>query len=152
MSSFDHVHNLMVAIGDLMDLPQVTEYTEQSAWLLVTEAGPVVVDYEGGTDRLLLTSGIGTPEPGGRAALYQALLLHNEGLADPWGVRAGLDEPEGEVVLLAERRATGLDATGLQALLQELGVAATAWRERLRQPPADGAGIADMFGAGMIRV
>jgi hypothetical protein len=34
MAGWDHVHNLMVELGDLMDLPQVSEYSDENAWHL----------------------------------------------------------------------------------------------------------------------
>ena len=61
MAGWDHVHNLMVELGDLMDLPQVSGYSDENAWHLVTEAGSIEVDYDDGGDRVLLTMPIGMP-------------------------------------------------------------------------------------------
>jgi hypothetical protein len=54
MAGWDHIHNLMVELGDLMDLAQISEYADQSVWHLVTEAGSIEVDYDDAGDRVLL--------------------------------------------------------------------------------------------------
>lgn len=138
MPSFEHIHNLMVEVGELMDLPQVSEFAEQRSWLLVTEGGPVAVDYDEAADRVLLTAPAGTPSPAGREALYEALLVHNGQAPDMRGVRLGLEEPDGEVVLTTERPGAGLDAGQVRSLLEGLAAAAEVWRDRVER--ADGAG------------
>jgi hypothetical protein len=136
MAGWDHVHNLMVELGDLMDLPQVSEYSDENAWHLVTEAGSIEVDYDDGGDRILLTMPIGMPDSSALEAVYESLLVHNGALPASGGVRAGLEEPGGEVVLVREQPATGLDAASLRQLVEDLIGSAEAWRARLCDLPA----------------
>ena len=139
MAGWDHVHNLMVELGETMELPQVSEYAGENVWHLVTDAGSIEVDYDDAGDRILLTMPVGAPDPTVLEPVYEALLLHNGALPAAGGVCAGLEEPEGEIVLMQEHRATGLDGTGLRAMVEELMASAGAWRERLRDIRAAGA-------------
>lgn len=154
MPSFEHIHDLMVEVGDLMDLPQVSEYAAERSWHLVTRAGSVAVDYDEPSDRVLLTAPVGTPGPAGREALYEALLVHNGQAPDLRGVRLGLEEPGGEVVLTTERLGAGLDAGQLRAVLEGLVAAVEVWRERVDRAGGAEFAPADDRGAsrpGMIR-
>jgi hypothetical protein len=141
MAGWDHVHNLMVELGDLMDLPQVSEYADQSVWHLVTKAGSIEVDYDDVGDRILLSMPIGVPDGSKLEPIYESLLLHNGSLPASGGVHAGTEELGGEVVLMREHAAAGLDVQHLRTLVEQLMNVAGTWRERLRDLRASAPGV-----------
>ena len=67
MSSWEQVHDLMVALGDLLDLPQVTELPDDDHWRLVTRDGnPLLADYDRDADCLYIATMLGRPHMMGR--------------------------------------------------------------------------------------
>jgi hypothetical protein len=79
-----------------------------------------------------LSMPIGVPEGSKLEPIYERLLLHNGSLPASGGVHAGAEEPGGEVVLMREHVAAGLDAQHLRTLVEQLMNMAGTWREQLR--------------------
>ena len=152
MAGWDHVHNLMVDVGDALDLEQVSEFAAENAWHLVTRCGSVEVDYVDANGRLFLTAAAGTLDPDRQEALFEELLLFNGAAADPRGVRAGFAAAAGEVVILADAPVAGLTATALTALVERLCDAALQWRARIETGGASGpSGAGDALTSAVIR-
>jgi Tir chaperone protein (CesT) family len=141
--SWERVHDLMTEVGALMDLPQVTELPpEHDYWRVVAadETG-IDVDLDRATGRIVLSTALGQPRAQGREALYDMLLAYNGAWRETGGARIGLDEPGGEVVLLFDLAAEGLDAGSLGAVLANLQEVAALWRRLVaRGGPAAAAG------------
>lgn len=132
------VHDLMVAVGDLLDLPQVTELPDDDHWRLVTAGGDtVLVDYDRDTGLLYLATMLGRPHAEARLRIYEMLLLYNGAARDTGGGRMLLEEPGGEAVLQQETATAGLDATALSAMLANLQEVAGLWRRLIAAPPGE---------------
>jgi hypothetical protein len=153
MASWDHVHNLMVEVGECLNLAQVSEFAAEDTWHLVTRSGSVEVDFDAAGDRVVLTSLVGIPNADQREGLFQELLAFNGREADPRGIRAGFVPDAAEVVLLADVPAAGLEVPPLVALVERLSDATLRWRSRLATVDAvtRPAAASGAFAAGMIR-
>ena len=128
----------MVAVGDLLELPQVTELPDDDHWRLVTRDGDaLLVDYDRGADCLYLATMLGRPHEAARARVYEMLLLYNGASRETGGGRMLLDEPGGEVVLQLQLEAAGLDASALAAVAANLQEVAGQWRRLVASPPGE---------------
>jgi hypothetical protein len=64
MAGFEQAHELMVAVGDLLDLAEVIEFESQARWELTTADGRTVdVAYDETTDRLVLETASACTRP-----------------------------------------------------------------------------------------
>jgi hypothetical protein len=144
MTDFSHAHDLMAQVGDMLDLPQVTEFAERQSWLLVTKDNVAVsVELDGDNGRLVLAASAGPPSRE-RPADLEMLLVHNLAWRETGGLRFALDQPGGEAMLLFDVALAGLDASRLQALVGDLAAKAAVWRSYLSRsaeaappPPSD---------------
>jgi hypothetical protein len=136
MTDFSHAHDLMLQVGDMLDLPQVTEFAENNSWLLVTKDNIAVsVELDSDNGRLMLTATVGAPSRE-RPADLETLLVHNMAWRETGGVRFALDQPGGEALLLFDVALAGLDASRLQALVGDLAAKAAVWRAYLARSGA----------------
>lgn len=143
MTDFSQAHDLMVQVGDMLDLPQVTEFAERQSWLLVTKDNVAVsVELDGDNRRLALAASAGAPMRE-RPADLETLLVHNLAWRETGGLRFALDQPGGEALLMFDVVLAGLDASRLQALVGDLAAKAAVWRTYLARsaeaapPPPD---------------
>jgi len=145
MSGWEHVHGLMAGIGELMDLPEVTELPDNDYWHLVWDDGTAIhVDYARETERIVLSTGLGQPRAAAREPVYDMLLVYNGAWRETGGARLALDEPGGEVMLLFDVTAVGLDVSALQGVLANLREVGALWR-RLIARGSSGSGEALPF-------
>jgi hypothetical protein len=101
IAGFEQAHELMVAVGDLLDLPEVIEFESQTRWEVTTADGQIVdVTYDEATDKLVLESVVGQPASGARERMYEAMLIYNGSWRETGGARLTLDEPGGTTTLL----------------------------------------------------
>jgi hypothetical protein len=129
MANAARVSELMVEVGALLDLDQVTELPDQAYWYLMLPDETVIdAEYEAESDRVVLSTPIGRPQPGSREAVYDTLLAYNAAWRETGGVRAALDEPGGELLLLCDVTVHGLAASELQAVVGGLAQLAQTWR------------------------
>jgi hypothetical protein len=144
MTDFSQAHDLMVQVGDMLDLPQVTEFAERQSWLLVTKDNVAVsVELDGDNGRLVLAANAGAPSRE-RPADLETLLVHNMAWRETGGLRFALEQPGGEALLMFDVALSGLDASRLQALVGDLAAKAAVWRSYLTRsdtgaapPPPD---------------
>jgi hypothetical protein len=85
-------------------------------------------------EKLVLSTGLGTPPADRQAATYELLLRYNYNWPESGGVKMALQpneetESEAEVVMLFELNASGLDLPGLQRVLVSFVSIARTWRE-----------------------
>jgi Tir chaperone protein (CesT) family len=131
MTDFARAHDLMVQVGEMLDLPQVTEFAERQSWLLVTKNNTSVsIELDGDSGRLVLTASAGSPSRD-RPTDLETLLVHNLAWRETGGLRFALDQPGGEALLLFDVAMAGLDASQLQALVGDLAAKAAIWRTYL---------------------
>ena len=128
-ASWEQVHGLMAEVGALMDLPQVTELPDHDYWRVVhaDETG-TDVDFERAIGRIVLSTLLGVPRAQGREALYDTLLAYNCAWRETGGARLGLDGPGGEVVLMFDLDAEGLDVSAFGGVLANFQEVAAVWR------------------------
>lgn len=135
MAGWDHIHNLMAEIGEQLDADQVTEFPDEGFWYVaLDDDAEVGVHYDEALDRIVLTHGLGRPAEGARLTMYDTLLAYNAQWHETGGIRMGLDEPGGDVVMIADLTATGLNAGDLAAVLADLVDKGRTWRELLTGP------------------
>jgi hypothetical protein len=129
-ASWEQVHGLMAEVGAVLDLAEVTELPDHDYWRVVgaDETG-IDLDFERTTGKLVISTSLGRPRAQGREALYDTLLAYNGAWRETGGARLALDEPGGEVVLLFDLDAEGLDVSA----------SAACWRTSRRSRPS-GAG------------
>jgi hypothetical protein len=154
MSSWQTVHELIAQVGPVLDLRQVTEFAEDRTWCLVFDASTGIdVDYDERGDRLVLTANVAAVAGHAQAKSFEALLRYNYLWTEHGGVRAALDGSPGNVVLMIETPASGLEISKLCNILQGFRAAVEGWRGVLAsiasgRAASDTLAIAD----GMIRV
>jgi len=132
MSSQEAIHDLIAQIGPILDLAQVTVFPEDSCWRAVFDAATWIdVEYEAAGDRLVLTGTVGPVEESARQRSYEALLRYTYIWTEHGGVRAALDGTPGNVVLMVELPAAGVDLPRLCQVLQNFRGVVGGWRELL---------------------
>src|SRR5262245_57651124 len=99
----EQIEKLLVEVGELLDLPQITAAEEEPSWHLLTRDGEVVhVDFEQETSRLYLSVGIGKARPED----YGLLLTYSSLWKKTLGLYCALEGTEGEAVLVFARVAS----------------------------------------------
>jgi hypothetical protein len=125
---FEQVEKLLVEVGELLDLPQITAAEEEPSWHLLTRAGEVVhVDFEQETSRLYLSVGIGKARPED----YGLLLTYSSLWKKTLGLYCALEGPEGEAVLVFARVASYLHPPRFAAIIEDVVSRAAIWRAYL---------------------
>lgn len=154
MNSTQAIHELMVEIGPILDLQQVTEYAEDSAWLLVCDDETRIdAEYDQANERLMLTGDVAVVAEHARAKVYEALLQYNYLWTEHGGVRAALDASQGMVVLMFELQVAALDISRLSSVLLNVREVVEGWRRILASIEAGGDGADVIHPApGMVRV
>jgi hypothetical protein len=154
MSSWQAVHDLIARVGPALDLQQVIEFTEDRSWHLVFDASTTIdVDYDEGGDRLMLTANVAALAADAREKSFGALLRYNYLWTEHGGVRAALDGSPGNVVLMIETPASGLEISRLCNILQNFRNVVEGWRVVLASIASGGAvSNAPFASEGMIRV
>jgi hypothetical protein len=154
MSSWQAVHDLIAQVGPVLDLQQVTEFAEDQAWCLVFDTSTRVdVDYDEHGDRLVLTANVATVEAHAQAKSFEALLRYNYLWTQHGGVRAALDGAPGNVVVMIETPASGLEISKLCSIVQGFRATVDGWRGVLASIASGGAASDKLvISDGMIRV
>jgi hypothetical protein len=154
MSSERAVHELMLQVGPVLDLEQVTEFAEDHAWRLVFDAATAIdIEYDSYADRLVLTADVAPVELHAREKTFEAMLRYNYLWTEHGGVRAALDGAPGRAVLMIEMPASGLEMTRICAVLKNFSAVVEGWRGVLASiATAGGASDAPFNATGMIRV
>jgi hypothetical protein len=131
----EQVEKLLVEMGELLELPQITAAEEEPSWHLLTRDGEVVhVDFEQETSRLYLSVGIGKARPED----YGLLLTYNSLWKKTLGLYCALEGPEGEAVLVFARVVSYLHPPRFAAIIEDVVGRAGIWRAYLARS-GDGA-------------
>src|SRR5262245_25215765 len=86
----------------------------------------ILVQLDSDDEQLVLSAGLGRPQDGARAHLYDALLAYNALWRDTGGVTMGL--VDGQVVQVYGLDAAQVDLPTLATALQNFAVRASTWR------------------------
>ena len=124
----EQIEKLLVEVGELLDLPQITAAEEEPSWHLLTRDGEVVhIDFEQETSRLYLSVGIGKARPED----YGLLLTYGSLWKETLGLYCALEGVEGDAVLVFVRVASYLHPPRFAAILEDVLSRAAIWREYL---------------------
>ncbi|MEZ5582383.1 MAG: type III secretion system chaperone [Candidatus Competibacteraceae bacterium] len=129
MSHFERMRTLMTELGPLLELEEVTEFTEdQSFGLLVDDDTPITADYDEAHSRILLSAEVAAPPEDKRHAVYEMLLQYNLLWFETGGLHMALDGPAGSVVQMMVIPATDLNITTFGSILSRFIESLKAWR------------------------
>jgi len=124
----EQIEKLLVEVGELLDLPQITAAEEEPSWHLLTRDGEVVhIDFEQETSRLYLSVGIGKARPED----YGLLLTFGSLWKKTLGLYCALEGTEGEAVLVFVRVASYLQPPRFAGIIEDLVGRAAIWRAYL---------------------
>jgi len=127
----EQVEKLLVEVGELLDLPQITAAEEEPSWHLLTRDGEVVhVDFEQETSRLYLSVGIGKAHPDD----YGILLTFSSLWKKTHGLHCALEGTESEAVLVFSRVASYLQPPRFAGIIEDIVGRAAIWRAYLERP------------------
>ena len=135
----EQIEKLLLEVGELLDLPQITAAEEAPSWHLTTRAGAFVhVDFEPETSRLYLSTSLGKARPED----YGLLLTYSSMWRETLGLYCALDGPGGNAALVFARVASYLHPPRFAAILEDFVERATIWRaylarsaDSVEQPP-----------------
>ena len=124
----EQIEKLLVEVGELLDLPQITAAEEEPSWHLLTRDGDVVnIDFEPETSRLYLSIGIGKAHPDD----YGMLLTYGGLWKKTLGLYCAIEGTEGDVVLVFSRVASYLQPPRFAGIIEDLVGRAAIWRAYL---------------------
>lgn len=152
MSSQHAIHDLMVQIGPVLDLSQVTEFPEDASWHIAFNADiGMDIEYDPDCERVMITGDLGA-EPQNREKVYAALLHYNYLWTVHGGVRAALDGLPGRLVLMLEMPISHLEMSHLCAVLQNFRTVIEGWQDILKDNTAKNeVAVLPIHMAGIIR-
>ncbi|SDG76746.1 type III secretion system chaperone [Propionivibrio dicarboxylicus] len=128
MSSQQTLRDLMTEIGPLLDLAQITEFSEDASWHLVFDTDiHMDIEYDPKGERLMITGDL-SELPQERENTCVALLRYNYLWTEHGGVRAALDGVPGRLVLMLEMPVARLEISRLCAALRNLRTVIETWR------------------------
>lgn len=129
MSSQQTIHNLMMQLGPVFKLHQVTEFAEDLSWhIVIDESTRMDIEFDEKGDRLILTADVAAVKMQAREKTFELLLRYNYLTTEHGGVRAALDGTPGRVVLMVEMPCCNLEISRLCCVLQNLRTVVDGWR------------------------
>ena len=130
------VAELMTELGSMLENVRVEPVPQSQIWAVhLTPETAVQVEVNAPMNSLVLSSTLGRPARADRAAVYENLLSYNFHWDATGGARMALTEPDGDVELLYELPAHGVDATQLGGAVLAFAGKVVAWRQIISQPP-----------------
>lgn len=99
--------------------------------------------HEEVTNKLVLTTHVGTPNDDRVAQLYRLLLQYNYLWRDTSGTRMALEPPDGNIIMIYDLPLAGLDGVTLRNVLQNFAAAARAWTVTINGPVASDASASE---------
>ena len=132
MDNFQHIHTIMSELGPLLELAEITEFTEEATWMLIVDEDTVLIaDYDSAATRLYLSADVATPPDDKRTAIYEMLLQYNLSFRETGGMRMSLDGPGGMVVQSCDLWTHHLDLDVLQTVVVNFIEKLHIWREQV---------------------
>ncbi len=136
MDTTETAAELMTELGSVLDEVRIESVPQSRAWAVHLNSDTTVqVEVNAPMSSLVLSSTLGRPARADRAVVYENLLSYNLHWDATGGARMALTEPDGDLELLCELPARGLDATQLGGAVLAFAGTALAWRQIISQPP-----------------
>lgn len=130
-----HALAVLQELGPLSEAVDVVHQNAPGDWsVLVFETRRFDVTLDAAHNRLVLATGIGTPDPATWGATASALLAYNLLWPQTGGAYFAQEGTQGAIRLLMQVPLAGLRAAALDTLLQGLAATADAWAETVTHP------------------
>lgn len=130
MTPLEHVQQVFAELGpNAEEVATVAQEPDGKSWVIELEDETIVnVELEPEQQRLAFTVGLPKPPADRRTETYEALLTYNLLWQGSVPLRIAMDEPDGEILQVAEISAAGLDVAALKQALSSVVEAARLWR------------------------
>lgn len=154
MASLEQVSVLIQQLGPVLDPLLIDFHTDQRCWeVVLDDEVSLLIDFDAVQNKLVVTGEVGQPEVERQLELYEQLLTYNSLWQVTGGGRMALDTAGGNVVMLFDVTADGLEIPALADILSSLAGALRAWREIVTRPPgAASLGSTEIGFPSMVRV
>lgn len=132
MSHFKHISTMMSELGPGLELSEVTEFTEQTTWMLIVDDDTMLIaDYDADAGHLYLSADVTAPPDEQRTEVYDRLLQYNLSFRETNGMRMSLDGPGGTVVQSCDLSTHGLEFEYLLTVVSDFIEKLFIWREQV---------------------
>ena len=126
--SLERFQIMMEEIGPSMPEIEAVIQSEECNWAIQFEDNSIItLEWADKPDRIVLSSALGIPSQAMQLTVYDTLLCYNLLWKDTGGVKMGLAGPDGELMLLYEMFAAGLNINELQTILVNFINISSAW-------------------------
>ena len=128
---------LLAEVAPILGLDALVQHDGDDgvSWdLMFDDSLLVEAFHEEATNKLVLTTHVGTPDEDRAAQLHRLLLQYNYLWRDTSGTRMALEPPDGNIVMIYDLPLAGLDGVTLRNVLQNFSAAARAWTVTINGP------------------
>ena len=133
------VSQLLTEAGPLIGDVAISESDDGNTWVVVfDEHSEVFIDHDEDANKIVLSSGIAMPKPDSRLAVYELILQVNSQYLQTGGIRFGLEEPEGNIEMIADLSLHELNATTLANVIVDFASRITDWRQTIQAGASTG--------------
>ncbi|MDB5838103.1 MAG: hypothetical protein JWQ23_55 [Herminiimonas sp.] len=113
--------------GEMAELEAILQH-EEAHWAIQFDDGTVVLmEWVDGPSRLILSASLGKVSAPMQMAVYETMLSYNLLWRETGGVKAALNGPEGELMLLFELHAEQLTVNMLKIVLENFAGLVHVW-------------------------
>lgn len=137
MPDFPQFTNLLAQVPPVLKPLAIDVSEEQQCCFILMEPDlGVLIQLDETRNRFFLSSELGAPPPCDLKRLYENLLYVNYNWEKTGGARLALNRPDGEVVLVAETPAEGVDVAQFCAAITAFVRMAQGCRKVIQNPAA----------------
>lgn len=135
MTPLEQIQQLMAELGPAAaEVATVAQEPDGQSWVIELEDETIVnVEYEHQLQRLMFTVGLPKPPADRRSETYEALLTFNLLWQQATPLRMAMDQPDGEILQVAEIGTAGLDVAGVRQALSAVVEMARLWRTAIAE-------------------
>lgn len=127
-TSLERFQIMMEEIGPSMVEIEAVIQSEECNWAIQFDDEKIItLEWADKPDRIVLSSALGMPSQAMQLSVYETLLCYNLLWKDTGGVKMALAGPDGELILLYEMFAVGLNINELQTILINFINISSAW-------------------------
>ncbi len=132
MTSKEIVHHLVAETAGMLQAGRVKACEERDAWLLALDGETMLdIEFDSVEDRLIITGDVCEVAEPARPLVYEMLLQYNYLWTETGGVRMALGGGPGNVVMMFELPAVGLQPSRLCHALNNMAHSQRAWQHVL---------------------
>lgn len=128
MNTPSPISSLIVEAGPRdEDIEGILELSPE-VWLVRYEDLDIEIEHDEGRGRVMLSASLGPVRADQKLAVYEAALAYASMWRETGGVRIGLPDANGAMVLMVDIDTADLTAGGLAAILANVAAKARIWR------------------------